>query len=78
SGATNYELDAISAAVIGGTSMFGGKGSVVGVAVGSTILALISNGLDLLSVNQFYRLIITGLIILIAVGAERMTSSRAD
>ncbi|MED4606163.1 MULTISPECIES: ABC transporter permease [Paenibacillus] len=75
---TNYELDAISAAVIGGTSMFGGKGSVVGVAVGSTILALISNGLDLLSVNQFYRLIITGLIILIAVGAERMTSSRAD
>ncbi|GGG01402.1 ABC transporter permease [Paenibacillus abyssi] len=74
---TSYELDAIAAAVIGGTSMFGGKGSVTGVAIGAIILALISNGLDLLAVNQFYRLIITGLIIIIAVGVERYTSTRA-
>lgn len=74
---TSYELDAIAAAVIGGTSMFGGKGSVVGVAIGAIILALVSNGLDLLAVNQFYRLIITGLIIIIAVGVERYTSTRA-
>ncbi|WP_424766951.1 ABC transporter permease [Paenibacillus sp. sgz302251] len=74
---TSYELDAIAAAVIGGTSMFGGKGSVVGVAIGAVILALVSNGLDLLAVNQFYRLIITGLIIIIAVGVERYTSTRA-
>ena len=75
---TNYELDAIAAAVIGGTSMFGGKGSVVGVAMGAIILALVSNGLDLLSVNQFYRLIITGLIILLAVGMERLTFTRNE
>jgi ribose transport system permease protein len=75
---TSYELDAIAAAVIGGTSMFGGKGSAVGVAIGAVILALVSNGLDLLAVNQFYRLIITGLIIIIAVGVERFTSSRAE
>lgn len=75
---TSYELDAIAAAVIGGTSMFGGKGSVVGVAIGAIILALVSNGLDLLAVNQFYRLIITGLIIIIAVGVERLTSSRTE
>ncbi len=75
---TNYELDAIAAAVIGGTSIYGGKGSVIGVAVGSVILALVSNGLDQLSVNQFYRLIITGSIILIAVGAERFIFSRSD
>lgn len=73
-----YELDAIAAAVIGGTSMFGGKGSVVGVVGGAVILALVSNGLDLLAVNQFYRLIITGLIIVIAVGAERFTSVKTN
>lgn len=75
---TSYELDAIAAAVIGGTSMFGGKGSVVGVTIGAVILALVSNGLDLLAVNQFYRLIITGLIIVIAVGAERFTATKTN
>lgn len=75
---TSYELDAIAAAVIGGTSMFGGKGSVVGVTIGAVILALVSNGLDLLAVNQFYRLIITGLIIVIAVSAERFTATKTN
>lgn len=74
---TSYELDAIAAAVIGGTSMFGGKGSVQGVVVGAVILALVSNGLDLLAVNQFFRLIITGLIIVAAVSVERFTSRTA-
>jgi ribose transport system permease protein len=74
---TSYELDAIAAAVIGGTSMFGGKGSVQGVVIGAIILALVSNGLDLLGVNQFYRSIITGSIILIAVGVERFTARTA-
>ena len=69
-----YELEAIAAAVIGGTSMFGGKASVVGVAIGALILALVLNGLDLLGVNQFYRLIITGVIIIIAVGIDRYIS----
>jgi ribose transport system permease protein len=75
---TNYELNAIAATVIGGTSLTGGKGSVVGVVVGSIIIQLVSNGMDLLSVNQYYRLIITGLIIVIAVFADQMKSSRAD
>lgn len=73
---SEYELDAIAAAVIGGTSMFGGKGNVVGVAIGALILALVSNGLDLLLVNQFYRLIITGLIIISAVAIERYFAVR--
>lgn len=75
---TSYELDAIAAAVIGGTSMSGGKGSLIGTAIGAVILALVSNGLDLLSVNQFYRMIITGAIIILAVGAKRFSSSSAD
>jgi ribose transport system permease protein len=73
---SDYELNAIAAAVIGGTSLFGGKGSVVGVAIGALILGLVSNGLDLLSVNQFYRLIITGLIIIIAVAIERYLAAK--
>ena len=72
------ELDAIAAAVIGGTSMFGGKGSVIGAALGAIVLTLISNGLDLLAVNQFYRLIITGAIIIIAVGLDRLTAQKAS
>jgi ribose transport system permease protein len=75
---TNYELNAIAATVIGGTSLTGGKGSVVGVVIGSIIIQLVSNAMDLLSVNQYYRLIITGLIIVIAVFADQMKSSRAD
>jgi ribose transport system permease protein len=40
------------------------------------MLALVSNGLDMLSVNQFYRLIVTGVIIIVAVGTERLTAAR--
>ena len=73
-----YEMDAIAAAVIGGTSMAGGKGSIIGAIIGAVILGTISNGLDLLSVNQFYRQIIVGAIIVVAVSLERFTSARAE
>lgn len=74
----NYELDAIAAAVIGGTSMAGGKGSIFGTIIGAVILGMISNGLNLLSVNQFYREIIVGAIIIVAVGSEKFTSLKKD
>jgi ribose transport system permease protein len=74
----NYELDAIAAAVIGGTSMAGGKGSIVGAIIGAVILGLISNGLNLLSVNQFYRQIIVGAIIVGAVSIEKFTSLKGE
>jgi ribose transport system permease protein len=73
-----YEMDAIAAAVIGGTSMAGGKGSIIGAIVGAVILGMISNGLDLLSVNQFYRQIIVGAIIVVAVGFERFASLKSE
>lgn len=69
----SYEMDAIAVSVIGGTSMAGGKGSIVGAIIGAIILGMISNGLDLLSVNQFYRQIIVGSIIVIAVAIERFS-----
>jgi ribose/xylose/arabinose/galactoside ABC-type transport system permease subunit len=66
-----YELDAIAAAVIGGVSMSGGVGSILGTIIGALIIGAISNGLDLLNVSSYYQQIIKGLIILIAVLMDR-------
>lgn len=62
-----YELDAIAAVVIGGASMNGGKGKVIGTVVGALIIGTISNGLDILNVSSYWQQIIKGIIILIAV-----------
>ena len=72
----SYEMNAIAAAVIGGTSMAGGKGSIIGPIIGAIIWGMIANGLDLMSVNQFYRQIIVGIIIIVAVSLERFTSNK--
>ena len=53
-------------------------GSIIGAIIGAVILGMISNGLDLLSVNQFYRQIIVGAIIIIAVALERFTSLKTE
>lgn len=65
--AQGYEMNAISAAVIGGVSMTGGSGSVLGMAVGAMILTIIQNSFDIMGVNSFYQDIIKGVIILLAV-----------
>lgn len=62
-----YELDAIAAVVIGGASMNGGKGKVIGTVVGALIIGTISNGLDILNVSSYWQQIIKGIIILAAV-----------
>lgn len=66
-----YELDAIAASVIGGTSMEGGKGRVVSVLIGAFIIGTISNGLDILNVSSYWQQIVKGLIILAAVLIDR-------
>ncbi|WP_166445668.1 ABC transporter permease [Enterocloster lavalensis] len=66
-----YELEAISASVIGGTSFAGGVGTVFGALVGTLIMGVISNGLDLMHVSTFYKQIIQGLIIIVAVFMDR-------
>lgn len=63
----SYEMDAIAAAVIGGVSMTGGSGKWHGVVIGALMLAVISNGLDIMRVNSNFQLIIKGLIIIFAV-----------
>ena len=66
-----YELDAIAAVVIGGTSLSGGVGGVVGTLLGVLLIGIINNGLDLLSVSSYYQAVIKGLIIVGAVWLDR-------
>lgn len=70
-GGNGYELDAITAAVIGGASLSGGKGSVFGSFIGILVVGILTNGLDLLNVSSYYQQIIKGAIILLAVLADR-------
>jgi ribose transport system permease protein len=65
-----YELDAIAAVVIGGTSLSGGSGGVVGTIIGVLIIGVLRNGLNLLSVSPFLQAVIIGVVIVLAVGAE--------
>jgi ribose transport system permease protein len=62
-----YEMSVIAAVVIGGTSLFGGYGSMTGTVIGSLMVAIIGNGLILLNVNPFYQYVINGVIIILAV-----------
>ncbi len=62
-----YELDAIAAVVLGGTSLTGGVGSVVGTIIGSLIIGVLSNALNLMNVSSYYQLLAKGIVILIAV-----------
>ena len=73
-----WELDAIAAVVIGGTSLFGGRGTILGTFFGVILLKLINNGLTLAQLNTFWQMIVTGLIILIAVGLDIVRQSRDD
>lgn len=64
---SGYELDAIAACVLGGTSMAGGKGRISGTVFGAIVIGIISNGLNLIGVSSYWQLIIKGLIIACAV-----------
>ncbi len=65
-----YELDAIAAAVIGGTSLSGGEGTIVGTIIGAFIMSVLTNGLRILSVPQEWQMVVTGGIVIAAVYAD--------
>ncbi|KMY52400.1 ribose ABC transporter permease [Peribacillus loiseleuriae] len=67
----SYELDAIAAVVIGGTSLAGGRGRLWGTLVGALIIGVLNNGLDLLAVSSYWQQVIKGIIIIIAVLVDR-------
>jgi len=70
----SYELDAIAAVVIGGTSLSGGRGSVTGTVLGCLIIGVLNNGLFLLNVSPFWQLAIKGYVILVAVALDKMNA----
>jgi ribose transport system permease protein len=68
----NYNLDAIAAAVIGGASLFGGEGTVIGGLIGALLMELISNGGDLLNISNFWQDFILGVVIIAAVAYDQV------
>ena len=68
---TSYELDAIAAVVLGGTSLTGGRGWIFGTLVGALIIGVLNNGLNLIGVSSFFQQVVKGAVILIAVLLDR-------
>ena len=73
---TYYELDAIAASVIGGASLFGAEGSIIGSLIGALLLTTINNGSNLLGVNPFWQPIVTGVIIVAVVYTDQLRKRR--
>ena len=71
-----YELEAIAAVVIGGTSLSGGRGTILGTLIGALIMAVLTNGLRILSVAQEWQTVVTGAIIILAVYADMVRRRR--
>lgn len=72
-----YELEAIAAVVIGGTSLSGGRGTILGTLIGALIMAVLTNGLRVLSVAQEWQTVVTGAIIILAVYADMVRRRKA-
>ena len=71
-----FELDAISAVIIGGTSFSGGVGTIIGTVIGAFIISVLNNGMSLLEVPTFYQLIIKGFIIILAVWFDVLSKKK--
>jgi len=74
--AVGWELDAIAAPVIGGTSLFGGVGTIGGTVVGAFIIGVLSNGLNLMGVPSYYQQVIKGVVFILAVSLDIFTKRR--
>jgi fructose transport system permease protein len=75
-GQTTENLDAITAVVLGGTSLFGGRGSVVGTLIGATIVGVFRNGLTLIGVEVIYQYLVTGILVILAVSVDQLRQRR--
>ena len=67
-----YELDVIAAVVVGGTSLFGGRGTIIGTFIGAMLIAVLKNGLNLLNVGSYVQQIVVGIVILLAVLLDQL------
>src|SRR3954451_5967410 len=69
-------LDAITAVVLGGTSLFGGRGTIVGTLIGALIIGVVRNGLVLMGVASIYQVLITGILVILAVSVDQIARRR--
>jgi erythritol transport system permease protein len=69
--ATTYELNAIAAAVLGGTALSGGRGTIIGTVLGAFVIGFLSDGLVLVGVSSFWQLVVKGAVIVFAVVLEQ-------
>jgi fructose transport system permease protein len=71
-------LDSITAVVIGGISLFGGRGSVIGALIGALIVGVIRNGLQLIGVDSIYQVLVTGILVILAVTVDQLARRRTQ
>jgi fructose transport system permease protein len=71
--ATNANLESITAVVLGGTSLFGGRGNVLGTLIGALIVSIFRNGLLLMGIDAIYQLLITGILVIVAVSIDQLS-----
>ncbi|MFL4359224.1 ABC transporter permease subunit [Streptococcus uberis] len=74
----SYEMDAIAAVVLGGTSLSGGKGRILGTLIGALIIGGLNNGLNIIGVSAFWQQVVKGVVILIAVLLDRLKVAKAS
>ena len=75
-GQTTENLDSITAVVLGGTSLFGGRGTVIGTLIGAVIVGVFRNGLTLIGVEPIYQYLVTGILVILAVSIDQLTHRR--
>ena len=75
---SGFELDAIAAVVVGGTSLFGGRGGVLGSFLGAAIIGVLNNGMNLLGFNTFIQRVALGLLLIAAVAVSQWRQARAE
>jgi fructose transport system permease protein len=75
-GQTTENLDAITAVVLGGTSLFGGRGTVIGTLIGAVIVGVFRNGLTLIGVEVIYQYLVTGILVILAVAVDQLIHRR--
>jgi len=72
-GQTTENLDSITAVVLGGTSLFGGRGTIIGTLIGAVIVGVFRNGLTLIGVEVIYQYLVTGILVILAVSVDQLT-----
>ncbi|MCU1614321.1 MAG: ribose transporter permease [Frankiales bacterium] len=73
-----YELQAIAAVIIGGTSLLGGRGSILGTLIGALIMSVLINGLRIMAIQPEWQTVVVGLVVLVAVFADNLRKRRAE